>query len=940
MQKAFIIVLSGWLAMAMAAAAPRYEQDIIPLLRSSCAGCHNDRDAEGGLSVETFAALRRGGETAGDPVAPGNVDASVMMERIRSTGSDHMPPEDEPQLSAAAIATLEAWIAAGAPGPVEDRSILKTLAVPKLRPYPGRQPVTAMAIAAGGGRVAVARGRGLETVPTAASGDLVWSAATPLTDLPGKVTAVHFSGDGDHLVVAGGVPGLRGVAELRAAATGAIVLRFEGHGDLLSDAELSPDGTLLATAGYDMAVKVWRVADGSLAWENTVHNGAVFDLAWHPSGKLLASASGDETVKLWRANDGVRLDTLSQPQGEVLRVVFSPDGRLVIAAGRDRRIHAWRLVSLEEPAINPVLHSRFAHEAPITTFAVSADGRHLISSAEDRTLTGWRLPDLLIEHVYPRQSDVVSAIDPVGDSLLIGRMDGSLESIAITCDPASPDGRQPQIAEAPSSRSSVSASAVGSAAVTERESNDDPVAAEPVSWPTEITGTIGRTGDVDCFRIRADRGAPLLIDVRAGRSKSQLDSKVEVLDANGRPIERARLQAVRDSWFTFRGKNSTQANDFRLQNWMEMELDEYLYAGGEVVRLWLYPRGPDSGFDVYPGFGNRHTFFGTTAVAHALGEPAWIVRPLPPGSDPVPNGLPVFPVYWENDDEPQRRHGTDSQLIFVPPADGDYVVRLGDTRGFGSADRPQDYHYTLTIRPPRPSFRITVGGKSPQVSPGSGRELSFTAERIEGYDGPIRIAIEDLPAGFTFHGPIEIAAGEFRALGVLSAATDAVDPDATADKAVRVVATAVPEASALEVVDPLQLTGDLGDIKLAAAPKVTVSIEPAADHSFVTQTPGEPLEFRIRQGETITALARAVRHGFDDRIQMGRDSEAGRNIPFGVYVDNIGLSGLLIVEGQTEREFFITASPMARPGRRPLHLKTDVDGGQCTPPVVLNVLPK
>ena len=73
---------------------------------------------------------------------------------------------------------------------------------------------------------------------------------------------------------------------------------------------------------------------------------------------------------------------------------------------------------------------------------------------------------------------------------------------------------------------------------------------------------------------------------------------------------------MRDSWFTFRGKDSNTSDDFRVQNWREMELNEYLYANGEVVKLWHYPRGPDSGFKVYPGFGNRYAFFNTTALAH------------------------------------------------------------------------------------------------------------------------------------------------------------------------------------------------------------------------------------------------------------------------------------------------------------------------------------
>jgi hypothetical protein len=56
-------------------------------------------------------------------------------------------------------------------------------------------------------------------------------------------------------------------------------------------------------------------------------------------------------------------------------------------------------------------------------------------------------------------------------------------------------------------------------------------------------------------------------------------------------------------------------------------------------------------------------------------------------------------------------------------------------------------------------------------------------------------------------------------------------------------------------------------------------------------------------------------------------------------VDNIGLNGLLIVEGQIEREFFITASPIAKPGTRRFHLRATADGGQVSLPAVLRVLP-
>ena len=125
-----------------------------------------------------------------------------------------------------------------------------------------------------------------------------------ISDVPGPVAAVHYSRDGSLLVVAAGVTGLRGVAEIRDAATGRLVRSFGGHRDLVYDAELSPDETMLATAGYDRSIKLWNVADGTLLRSIDVHNGAVFDLAWHPSGKVLGSASADD----WPADASTGID--------------------------------------------------------------------------------------------------------------------------------------------------------------------------------------------------------------------------------------------------------------------------------------------------------------------------------------------------------------------------------------------------------------------------------------------------------------------------------------------------------------------------------------------------------------------------------------------------------------------------------------------------------
>ena len=59
-------------------------------------------------------------------------------------------------------------------------------------------------------------------------------------------------------------------------------------------------------------------------------------------------------------------------------------------------------------------------------------------------------------------------------------------------------------------------------------------------------------------------------------------------------------------------------------------------------------------------------------------------------------------------------------------------------------------------------------------------------------------------------------------------------------------------------------------------------------------------------------------------------------MPHGVFVDNIGLNGLMLLSGQTEREFFITTADWVPETSRLFHLKSSVDGITSIP-VMLHV---
>jgi hypothetical protein len=92
----------------------------------------------------------------------------------------------------------------------------------------------------------------------------------------------------------------------------------------------------------------------------------------------------------------------------------------------------------------------------------------------------------------------------------------------------------------------------------------------------------------------------------------------------------------------------------------------------------------------------------------------------------------------------------------------------------------------------------------------------------------------------------------------------------------------------------------------------------------------------VYAGETARAYLKVERLDHTGLVEFGKE-DSGRNMPHGVFVDNIGLNGLMLLEGQNEREFFITAAKWVPESSRPFYLKSNVDGGITTFPVMLHI---
>jgi mono/diheme cytochrome c family protein len=99
--------------------AEAYLSLVKPVLEQRCYACHGALKQAGGLRLDTAELALLGGDS-GPAVLPGDVDASLLLERIGSEDEhERMPPEGEP-LHDEQIAMLAAWIRGGASAPPDE----------------------------------------------------------------------------------------------------------------------------------------------------------------------------------------------------------------------------------------------------------------------------------------------------------------------------------------------------------------------------------------------------------------------------------------------------------------------------------------------------------------------------------------------------------------------------------------------------------------------------------------------------------------------------------------------------------------------------------------------------------------------------------------------------------------------------------------------------
>jgi hypothetical protein len=438
--------------------------------------------------------------------------------------------------------------------------------------------------------------------------------------------------------------------------------------------------------------------------------------------------------------------------------------------------------------------------------------------------------------------------------------------------------------------------------------------------------------DEDVFAFTARKGQKLVFDVTAQQLGSPLDSVIESLDAAGLVVPRALVRCLARTEIALNDPDSNRRS-LRLLTWNELAINDHLMIGDELLQVAAMPTHPDDDLQLKSFRGMRETLLDTSPRNHSVGEAVYKVEIHPPGARLEPNGMPVFQIDYVNDDGGTRFGGKDSRLHFEAPADGEYFVRLRDVRGLEG----ERFAYRLTVREPAPDFDITFDPKSFSVPRGGRVSVTVTADRRDGYDGPIDVELADLPAGLTATSG-RIGTGAATTVLMVTAAADASFASHKATLRATSGTFDLPGVAALKVVARAEIAGrTVVRESDSAEPLSVVALAPKPD--LVVTTDASRIE--LAPGGQVALTVNVERHnGFTARVPV-----SVMNLPHGVRVDDIGLNGVMITEEETSRTIHIVAEPWVAAQAQPLlvvgrvEVNSPLRNEHAAPPVELVIKP-
>ena len=236
-----------------------------------------------------------------------------------------------------------------------------------------------------------------------------------------SVLSLAFSPDGSQLATAG----RDGAVRLWNATTGREQRTLRGHLGPVWSVVFTLDGSGLATASADGTARMWDTTSGrEMHTFTTAHPGALFAVAVSHDGKLLATGGADQSIRIWDVVSGRLLHELAD-DGKVHGVAFSPDGASLATVNLSAiTVKIWDVVSGRQ------LRAFGDHTSSVFAVAYSPDGSKLITASIDKTARLWDSATGKELFVFRGHTGLVTcvAFSDDGEQIVTGAEDGTARS--------------------------------------------------------------------------------------------------------------------------------------------------------------------------------------------------------------------------------------------------------------------------------------------------------------------------------------------------------------------------------------------------------------------------------------------------------------------------------------------------------------------------------